>query len=286
MPFVIPKRVWPKANVPSGGGVVGGAPEYTRLTPAMLTDGRTFGGFDGYAASNLTLTDDGDFTTVTVDANVALGTGVCNQTRRFSVFWHDTGIKIKDLSAIEVMLQHVGKVGDPNTSSRKPVYGFICGTNYFTGARDTWYSAPEHFASIANDFQSNGTLFTNTMVDDEGMSASGLQSSWAHASYGYIPVYEQAVAGGNPGGEIRLTVRDLLARRLADGGGGVGDGVPASARDVSTWWGSGRYWTQEQTLKVGILIGNKVSGKSYTAGEGWQFKVFYKPVKNRLVGRI
>ena len=78
---------------------------------------------------------------------------------------------------------------------------------------------------------------------------------------------------------------DTLSK-FADGGGGVGDGVPAGARDVSTWWGSGRYWTQEQTLKVGILIGNKVSGKSYVANEGWRFKVFWKPVKSRLVGRI
>ena len=279
---ISPSRIVPPA--PAAAGPTD--QEYIRLTPALLTDGRTLGGFDGYSSSNLTLTDDGDVTTVTVDANVALGTAPCAITRRFSVFWMDTGIKIKDLSAIEVMLQHVGVVGNPTTSSRKPVYGFICGTNYFTGSRDTWYSVPEHFASIANYFQSTGDVFTNTMVDDEGMSASGLQGSWAHASYGYIPIYEQAVAGGNPGGEIRLTVRDLLARRLADGGGGVGDGVPAGARDVSTWWGSGRYWTQEQTLKVGILIGNKVSGKSYVANEGWRFKVFWKPVKSRLVGRI
>ena len=281
-----PVTISPSRAIPPAPVAASSVQEYIRLTPELLTDGRTFGGFDGYAASNLTLTDDGSVTTATVDANVALGTAPCAITRRFSVFWMDTGIKIKDLSAIEVMLQHVGVVGNPTTSSRKPVYGFICGTNYFTGSRDTWYSTPEHFASIANYFQSTGDVFTNTMVDDEGMSASGLQSSWAHASYGYIPIYEQAIAGGNPGGEIRLTVRDLLARRLADGGGGVGDGVPAGARDVSTWWGAGRYWTQEQTLKVGILIGNKVSGKSYTAGEGWQFKVFYKPVKSRLAGRI
>jgi len=286
MGFSTPKRVWPIADVPSGGGGGGGGggsdPEYIRLTPAMCTAGRSLGALDSYTASNINLTDDGSATTATIVANVTPGGYPANITRRFSVFWLDTGIKMQDLSSVEIMLQHVGVVGNPTSSSRKPVYGVIIGADYMTASRDTWYPTPEHYATICNYFDASN-IYSNTMVDDENMSASGLPTSWAHASYGNIPVYEQAIAGGNPGGQIQFTVRDLLARRLGDGGGGAN--VTAAARDNSTWLGTGRYWVEDQTLKVGIMIGNKVGNKTYYANEGWTFKVFYKAVKGRLQGR-
>jgi hypothetical protein len=267
-----------------GGGGGGGVTGWTRLTPDMCSDHYSSGGADGYSGTaNVTLTDDGTKTSMRNNVNIQEGGYGATVTRRFSVWWHDTGISIADVSAIEVSLEWVGSTPNAANSNRKPAFGIMVSTSYLNPHRDNWHPLPEHYVSCLQ-YQSGADLYPAVMVDDESMAGSGLPSSWAKGAYAVIPIYEQAIAGGNPAGVIRYTTRDITLRKLGDGGGGVN--VTNAARDTSTWFATGRYW-ETGTVKIGIVRASKDNNLTHLAGEGLDFKIHFKVADGgRIAGRV
>ena len=289
MAFSIPKRIWPKSDVPSGagggggGGGGGGATGWTRLTPSMCDDHYSSGGADGYTGtSKITLSDDGTKTSMRYDENIAEGGYGATVTRRFSVWWYDTGISIADVSSVEMSIEWVGSTSEAATGSKKPAMGMMISTSYLSPSRDSWHPLPEHYVSCMQ-YQSGSDLYPAVVVDDESLVGSGLPSSWAKGAYALIPIYEQAIAGGNPAGVKRYTVRDITVRKLADGGGGVN--VTNAARDASTWFAEGRYW-ETGTLKIGIVRASKDNNQTHLAGHGLDFKLHYRVNQGRIAGRV
>jgi len=265
-------RTIPPAPAVAGGGGGGAVAGYTRLTPALCVDGYSSGASDNYAgigSSPLTLTDDGTRTRLEHTSAILTGgyQGVVH--RRFTIFWHDTGIDASTVSSIDMQIEHVGIVGGPHYASSKAGYGMCFSTTYSTSHRDTNPPNPEHYISFITHFNSPN-INVATMVDEEGTSDAGLNMT-NPISRGSIPIYQQNT------GEWRG--RDAILRRLA---ATSGINVTNAARDNSTWHGAGKYWSAGETIKVGIVHFQRAPNKTIPAGSAFDFKMHYKINTGRI----
>ena len=271
MGFSKPRRVWARRNVPSsgggGGGGGGGVTPWTRLTPTLCSDHYSSGGSDDYggvAASPLELLDDGTNTKIRVKTQFSTLYYPSNIHRRFTVWWWDTGIDASTVNSIGVRLEHVGYEGTPNIGSKQQAQGIMISTTYLSPSRDTNPSNPEHYMSFVTN-HSNPNIFANTMADEETMSGGGRTHVDHAVTEGSVPIYRMDA------GQFRG--RDMVFRRLSDANG---INTSNAARDNSTWIGAGKYWSQGQTIKVGIISAAKAANKTWQVGDALVFKAYVK----------
>ena len=257
-------RTLPSVDSAGGGGAAPAG--FTRLTPALCVDGYSSGASDNYAgigSSPLTLTDDGTRTRLEHTSAISTGgyQGVVH--RRFTVFWHDTGIDASTVNSIECQIEHVGLVGNPHYASSRAGYGMMFSTTYLTSHRDNNPLNPEHYISFITHFN-NPNISVATMVDEETVSDAGLNMT-NPVSRGSVPIYVQNT------GEWRG--RDAILRRLA---ATTGINVTNAARDNSTWHGAGKFWSAGETIKVGIVHFQRAANKTIPAGSAFDFKMHFK----------
>ena len=270
-------RTIPPAPAVSGGGGGGGAggEGWEDLTAAKLVSGYSAGAADAYAGTKfVSLADNGGNVELRFINDIASGGAVTTDMERLTVFWYDTGIKISDVSSIELYLKHVGESGTPYASNKQPMYGVVFGTSYFTPSSSAIYSAPEHFITVQQWFDSNKSNVNRCIaVDDETFAGAGLGASGQAACYAFIPVHSQ--------GSSQLTTRDATMRPLHDTTGGS---TSAAAKDLTTQYSATRYWldNDSDTLKVGLSFGWRKTWKTHLQGEGMNLQVKYRVNKDRI----
>ncbi len=268
MGFSTPKRVWPTTDVPSGGG--GGGDSVTpwvRLTPTLCSDHYSSGASDDYAgegSSPLELLDDGTNTKIRVKTEFSTGHYQAVVHRRFTVWWWDTGIDASTVNSVEVMLEHVSYDGTPHYAQKRAANGIMISTTYLTPHRDDNPANPQHYMSFVTD-HNNPNIFVNSMADEETMAGAGLTNVGNAKSQGSVPIYRM-----DPG---QFRGRDMMFRRLSDANG---INVSNAARDLSTWLGSGKYWSAGETIKVGIISAAKAANKTWEVGDALVFKAYVK----------
>jgi hypothetical protein len=268
MGFSTPKRVWPTTDVPSGGG--GGGDSVTpwvRLTPTLCSDHYSSGASDDYAgegSSPLELLDDGTNTKIRVKTEFSTGHYQAVVHRRFTVWWWDTGIDASTVNSVEVMLEHVSYDGTPHYAQKRAANGIMISTTYLTPHRDNNPPNPEHYLSFVTD-HNNPNIYVNSMADEESMAGAGQTLVGNAKSKGSVPIYRM-----DPG---QFRGRDMMFRRLSDANGINNSNA---ARDLSTWLGSGKYWSAGETIKVGIISAAKAANKTWQVGDALVFKAYVK----------
>jgi hypothetical protein len=262
--------------VPAGGGG-GGATGFIYLNPADCTDGRSYGAMDSYnAPGNLSFIDNGGVTEVTFDNNYATAANKGNELRNQSIIWKDTGIKFKDISSIEMHVEHIGEIGNPYSGNKKPSYGFIFGQSYMVPNATVWYPMPEHYvASHIWADNNNINIYRNIVVNNEGTATNGVSFTQHPIGSAFYPINYQDDIGGVP----KLTTRDGVIRQHQNSKGVNSTTV---GRDASTWLVTNRHWGEDETLKVGIMVGHHAIYKTHLGGEGFRFKIHYKVNEGRI----
>ncbi len=253
---------------PTGGGGSSVTP-WTRLTPTLCSDHYSSGASDGYAgegSSPLELLDDGTSTKIRVKTEFSTGHYQACIHRRFTVWWWDTGIDASTVNSIECMIEHVSYENTPHYAQKRACNGLIFSTTYLTPHRDNNPPNPEHYISFVCE-HNNPNIFVNSMADEEAMAGAGLTHVGNAKSQGSVPIYRMDA------GQYRG--RDIMFRRLSDANG---INVSNSARDLSTWLGSGKYWQGGggNTIKVGIISGAKAANKTWNVGDALVFKAYVK----------
>ena len=262
----------PVAAGGGGGGAAGGA-GWEDLTAAKMVSGYSAGAADGYAGTKfISLTDNAGNVEMRFINTVASGGSVTTDMERLTVFWYDTGIEMSDVSSVELYLKHVGESGTPYGSNKQPMYGVVMGTSYFTPSSSAIYSAPGHFITIQQWFDSNKANVNRCIaVDDETFAGAGLGAGGQSACYAFIPVHSQ--------GSSQLTTRDATMRPLHDTTGGS---TSAAAKDLTTQYSATRYWTPTDTLKLGLSFGYRKTWKNHLQNEGFNIQIKYRVNKDRI----
>ena len=260
-----PSRTIPPAPATGGGG--GGVTPWTRLTPALCSDHYSSGASDDYggaSASPLELIDDGTNTKIRVKTQFSTGYYQAVVHRRFTVWWWDTGIDASTVNSVECMIEHVGYDGTPHYGSKRQAQGIMVSTTYLALHRDTNPPNPQHYMSFVTD-HNNPNIYTNAMADEEAMGGAGLTFVGNAKTQGTVPIYRMDA------GQFRG--RDMLFRRLSDANG---INVTNAARDSSTWLGAGKYWSEGQTIKIGIISAARAPNKTWQVNDALIFRAYVK----------
>jgi len=281
MAFSIPKRIWPIADVPSGasggggggGGASAGGDGWEELTAAKCVDGYSAGAADAYGVTKfVSLTDNAGNVEMRFINDIVTGGSNAIDMERQCVFWYDTGVQMSDVNTVELYIKHIGESGTPFGSNKQPMYGIVMGTSYFTANGSAVYSAPEHFVTVQQWYDTNMANANRCIaVDDESFTGAGLSASGHSSCHAFIPVHIQAAG--------KLTTRDAVVRPLHDTTGGT---TSASAKDLTTWYSSTRYWVPTDTLKIGISFGYRKAWKTHLQNEGIDVVFKYRINKDRI----
>ena len=282
MGFSIPKRVWPRKRVPSGGGGGGaggggaGGVGWQQLTAAKCVDHYSSGGICSYSGTpNFTLTDVGGVTQMRYINNINLSNNPPNVIRRLSVKWHDTGIKFRDIASIEAQIELMSVQGNPNGPNRKPSYGMLISGTYLVPNVSTWFPNPGAYLALGASQDNGSNDYRWVALNDESFSSPGTPIGTYPLGYFTVPIHHQSY-WTDPD---RMTTRDGYMRVLRSNSD---VDVPSSAKDISTWQSLARWWDKDDTLKIGIFVGATSFYATLQGGEGYNFKMNYRVNKGRL----